>query len=204
MQCMQQLNGYLSLLPACTTACGPRFTKKVGPSNYADLMSHILHMCPRTWQAQYKLTEDTVPQSILKLLDTLKKIKKAFPTGCKQLGKKGKANPNDSNKRKMVSFNILIPKKSRQDAKHCMLCKTHGGMHATLNTSDCCRYVKDGTHKKGFGKGQHHNTALNKKTTQAYLQLSAKVTKLKKAKKKLKKSAWKGKHEYDSNNSNSS
>ncbi len=57
--------------------------------------------------------------------------------------KKGKANSGDSNKRKMVSFNEPIPKNVRKVAKHCALCKKHGGTHATHNTSDCHKYDKD-------------------------------------------------------------
>jgi len=44
------------------------------------------------------------------LLDDLEKIKKAFPTEREQSGKKGKADPGDSNKQSMVSFNEPIPK----------------------------------------------------------------------------------------------
>jgi hypothetical protein len=35
-------------------------------------------MCPRTWQAQYKLKVDMVPQCVRDLLDDLEKIEKAF------------------------------------------------------------------------------------------------------------------------------
>jgi cell division protein FtsB len=43
----------------------------------------------------------------------------------------------------------------------------------------------------------------DKKTASAFVQLSAKITKLKKANKKLKKSSRKRKHEYDSDSSDS-
>ena len=78
-------------------------TKKVGPIDDADLAGHILCMCPGTWQAQYELKAKTVPQCVRGLLDDLEKIKKAFPTERDQSAKKGKANPSESNKRKMVS-----------------------------------------------------------------------------------------------------
>jgi hypothetical protein len=68
-------------------------------------------MCPGTWQAQYKLKAETVPQCVRDLLDDLEKIKKAFPIEHDQSAKKGKANPSESNKRKMVSSNEPIPKK---------------------------------------------------------------------------------------------
>jgi len=78
-------------------------------------------MCPGTWQAQYELKAKTVPQCIHDLLDDLKKIEKAFPTERDQSAKKGKANPSEPNKRKMVSPNEPIPKKVYKVAKHCAL-----------------------------------------------------------------------------------
>ena len=65
--------------------------------------------------------------------------------------KRGKANPSDSTKRKMVSFNDPIPKKSHHNVKHCILC-----------TSDCHKYEKDWTRKKGFGRGQRKSMTHNK------------------------------------------
>jgi len=53
--------------------------KKAGPMEDADLADHILRMCPGTWQAQYKLKADMVPQCVCDLLDDLEKREKAFP-----------------------------------------------------------------------------------------------------------------------------
>eukprot|EP00804_Cyclotella_cryptica_P003933 CCRYP_016103-RA/>CCRYP_016103-RA protein AED:0.41 eAED:0.41 QI:0/-1/0/1/-1/1/1/0/163 len=160
-------------------------------------------MCPGTWQAQYELKAKTVPQCVRDLLDDLEKIEKAFPTERDQSSKKGKLNPSKSNKRKMVSFNEPIPKKVRKTARHYALCKKHGAHYATHNTSDCRKYEKDGKPKKGFGKGKHGSTALDKKTASAFAQLSAKVEKLEKANKRLKKSSKKRKCDYDSDSSDS-
>ncbi len=55
----------------------------------------------------------------------------------------------------------------------------------TNNTSDCLKYDKDGKLNKGFSKGQHGSTALDKKTASAFAQLSAKIEKVDKAGKKL-------------------
>ena len=71
------------------------------------------------------------------------------------------------------------------------------------NTSDCCKYGKDGKPKQGFGKGQHGSTAPDKKMANAFPQLSAKIAKLEKANKKLKKSSKKRKCEYNSDSSDS-
>ena len=79
----------------------------------------------------------TVPQNAWKLLEVLKGIEKAFLTYREQPNKKGKVNPIDSNKHKMVSFHEPIPKKPHKDVKQCSLCKKHGGMHVTHNMSDC-------------------------------------------------------------------
>ena len=49
----------------------------------------------------------------------------------------------------------------------------HGGPHATHNMSDCHKYDKDSMPKKGFGKGQHGSTALDKKTASAFAQLES-------------------------------
>eukprot|EP00804_Cyclotella_cryptica_P027692 CCRYP_010292-RA/>CCRYP_010292-RA protein AED:0.22 eAED:0.57 QI:0/0/0/1/1/1/2/0/395 len=204
VQRVQQLNDYLVLFPCLyqSNRATPA-TKKVGPIDDADLAGHILRMCPGTWQAQYELKAETVPQCVRDLLNDLEKIKKAFPTERDQSAKKGKLNPSESNKRKMVSFNEPIPKKVRKMARHCALCKKHGGAHATHNTSDCRKYEKDGKPKKGFGKGKHGSTALDKKTASAFAQLSAKVEKLEKANKRLKKSSKKRKRDYDSDSSDS-
>jgi hypothetical protein len=96
-------------------------------------MVHILCMCPRTWQAQYKLKADTVPQGVHDLLDDLEKIKKAFPTEQEQPGKKGKVNPSDSGKCKMVSIHKPIPKMPRMTAKHCALFKMGACMCLTIH-----------------------------------------------------------------------
>jgi hypothetical protein len=120
-----------------------------------------------------------------------------------QPGKRGKANPSNSGKHKMVLIQEPTPKKPRRDAKHCALCKKHGGAHATHNTSDCRKYEKDGKLKKSFGKGQRGSTASNKKTASKFGQLLVKIAKLKKANEKLKKSLRKCKRNYRSNSHDS-
>eukprot|EP00804_Cyclotella_cryptica_P000814 CCRYP_001063-RA/>CCRYP_001063-RA protein AED:0.28 eAED:0.47 QI:0/0/0/1/0/0.33/3/0/350 len=166
VQRVQQLKDYLELLPCLyqSNRATPA-TKKVGPIDDADLAGHILHMCPGTWQAQYELKAETVPQCICDLLDDLEKIEKAFPTERDQSTKKGKENPGESYKGKMVE--------------------------------------KDGKLKKGFVKGQHSSTALDKKTKSAFAQLSAKIEKLEKANKRLKRSKNRTHDDSDSSDADS-
>jgi hypothetical protein len=103
--------------------------------------------------------------------------------------RRGKANPSNSGKRKMISIQEPIPKKPRRDAKHCTLYKKDGSVHAMHNMSDCCKYEKDGKRKKSFGKGQRGNRASNKKTASAFTQLLAKIAKFEKANENLKATA---------------
>ena len=82
-----------------------------------------------------------------------------------------------------------ISKKNHPNTKHFVLCKKPGGMRNCHNTSDCCKYEKDGTPKKTFAEKKH---------AQSYMHLSdklVKLSKLEKAHKKLKKtSSGKRKH----------
>jgi hypothetical protein len=70
--------------------------------------------------------------------------------------------------------------------------------HAAHNTSDCCKYEKDGKITKSFGKDQRGSTASDEKTASAFAQLLVKIAKLKKANDKLKKSSCKCKCSYSS------
>ena len=65
VQRVQQLNGYLNLLPCLFySKHATKLTKAVQAFDDIDLASHILRMVPRQWQDQYELTGNTVPQSV--------------------------------------------------------------------------------------------------------------------------------------------
>ena len=51
-------------------------------------------------------------------------------------------------------------------------------MHVTHNTSNCHKYERDGTGKNNLGKGARGSTATDEKSTNAYVQLSVKITTL--------------------------
>ena len=69
---------------------------------------------------------------IWKLLKALEHIEEAFPTD-KEKYKKGKTNPGNSNKRKMVSFLELIPKK-KHPVTSTVFCARNMGVHTALTT----------------------------------------------------------------------
>ena len=162
MQRVQQLNGYLNLLPCLFYSDrATKLTKAVQAFDDVDLASHILRMVPRQWQDQYELTGNTVPQSVRKLLEALERIEKAFPTKKDRERPKTGTTGGSASKKRMVTFSDRIPKKSRKDAKHCALCKKHGGAHNTHNTGDCKKYNSDGTPKKGLpGKTRSATRAM--------------------------------------------
>jgi hypothetical protein len=165
-------------------------------------------MVPKHWQDQYELTGGTVPQSIRKLLEALECIEKAFPTKKERKGPKASVNGGGSSKKRMVSFSNRIPKKSRKEAKHCALCKKHGGAQNTHNMGDCRKYEKDGTPKRAFaGKSMQQHNQRNRnaprESNTSYMQLSAKICKLEKSKKKLKRANIKCRRDRDSNSNDS-
>ena len=210
VQRVQQLNGYLHLLPCLFfSERATKLTKEVEPFDDADLASHILRMVPKHWQDQYELTGGTVPQSVRKLLEALERIEKAFPTEKEREGPKASMTGGGSSKKRMVSFSDRIPKKSRKEAKHCALCKKHGGAQNTHNTGDCRKYEKDGTPKRAFaGKGAQQqrnprNRNAPRESNNSYAQLSAKIAKLEKSNKKLKRANKKRKRDRNSDSDDS-
>ena len=85
MQRVQQLNSYLELLPCLFYSPQvTKLTKKLQTFDDPNLASHILGMCPGTWQAQYNLTI-----WYLKLLEAPEHIEKAFSMEKEQTTKNG-------------------------------------------------------------------------------------------------------------------
>ncbi len=157
-----QLNGYLNLLPCLFySKHATKLTEAVQSFDEAELVSYILRMVPRQWQDQYKLMGSTVCQSVWKLLEVLERIEKTFTTKKDRKGPKSYSTGGSSSKKKMVSFDDQIPKKSCKDAKHCTLCRKHGGLQNTHNTGDCKKYNSDGTPKKGFAENSTQRNPLN-------------------------------------------
>ncbi len=107
-------------------------------------------------------------------------------------GKKGKEQPG-------TKASIRLPKKVCFK-KHCDLCKKHGGAYTTHNTSECCRFEKDGKDKSDFRSAKKGGKKYNL-VNHNFAQLTKKIKELKKA---LKKSGKKGKKShYEDSDSNS-
>ncbi len=77
VQRVEQLNSYLLHL-SCTYD-SPRTTTATKPVQSFDEAQHanlLLCMCPESWQDQYDLSQDLLPQSVRKLLSILENVKK--------------------------------------------------------------------------------------------------------------------------------
>jgi len=157
------------------------------PFAKADLASHVLKMCPYTWQDQYNLhKKDGTPVDMRLLLLSLEAIQcvcgregsdKSNPSCDKKplhSEKKGTKRPGTDSPR--------VPKKVRTE-RNCDLCKKHGGAYTTHNTRDCCHFEKDGTKKADFRAAKKGGKKPNP-TKQSFAQLSEKLDKLEKVLKK--------------------
>ena len=172
-------------------------------------------MCPKSWQDQYNLTQDSLPQSIRKLSGILENVKKVVANSNAKERVKEESTEKAPGKLEKVkrkgtsSTDYRIPKKVRSE-KSCALCQKHGGVHTTHNTGECRKYEKDGTLKKSFnGKaavGAKYNGKGKKDHANSFAQIMERFSKLEKAVKKTQKSSRKKKRrqEYsDSSDSNS-
>jgi hypothetical protein len=60
---VKQLNSFVSLLPCLYNSLrATHTTKPVAPFDEAELANLLLRMCPDSWQNQYNLNQDTIPQ----------------------------------------------------------------------------------------------------------------------------------------------
>ena len=106
----------------------------------AELASLLLRMCPESWQDQYNLTQDSLPQSIRKLLGVLENVEKvvansdAKERAAKESSEKATGKRKKSKRKGTGSHEDRVPKKVRVE-KSCALCQKHGGAYTTHNTS---------------------------------------------------------------------
>jgi hypothetical protein len=157
------------------------------PFAEADLLSHVLRMCPYAWQDQYNLHEKGgTPVDMRLLLLSPKAIERVC--GQERSNKSNVSSdkkPSHSKKKgtkRPGTESPGVPKKVRTK-KHCNHCKKHGGAYMTHNTCDCRHFEKDGTEKSNFRAAKKGGKKPNP-TKQSFAQLSEKLDKLEKVIKK--------------------
>jgi hypothetical protein len=204
---VEQLNTYIAQISCFYFSPNANASTKLEnvPFTEAELGAHVLRMCPVPWQDQYNMNEKGMMLMDMRLLLTLleaiehvctyeKSKSDTFVKSDKSSnkGEKGKKHPG-------TNSTVRVPNKVRFE-KHCSLCKKHGGAHTMHNTSDQCRFEKDGKEKSSFRatkKGGYNQSPVD----QNFTQLTNKIKKLERA---LKKSGKKGKkRHYKDSNSNS-
>jgi hypothetical protein len=143
---------------------------------------------------------DDIPRSTRKLLEELEKIEAS-----RKEEERKRENDRDPKRKAAKALEWPIPKKKRTEQtwggtpKNCALCKKHGGMHKTHNTSQCRKYNADGTRKKDLNQS---GSGESKKTKgHSYAQLSKQCEKLKKKLKKAHKRSATRKFKRDSSRS---
>ncbi len=154
VQCVEQLNAYVAQLPCWYYS--PSYNASMMPANVpfteADLVSHVLWMCPHQWQDQYNLQEKDMTsmdmgslQASLEAIERVCTHKKAHAPSSGKASHKNEAGA----KRPSNGATMQVPKKVLFE-KSCKLCKKYGGTHTTHATKDCCKYEKDGMAKADF------------------------------------------------------
>jgi hypothetical protein len=201
---VEQLNAYIAQMPCFYYS--PNANASTKPENIpfteAELGAHVLRMCPLQWQDQYNMNEKGMtPMDMRLLLTSLEAIERVctYEKGKLESFEKSSHKSEKGKKRPGTKATVRVPKKVCFE-KHCGLCKKHGGVYTTHNTSDCRRFEKDGKEKSDFRtakKGGKKDNPVNHN----FAQLTEKIKRLKKA---LKKSGKKGKNQhYEDSNSDS-
>jgi hypothetical protein len=212
---VEQLNSFVSLLPCLYNS--PRATpstKPVVPFDEAELANLLLRMCPDSWQNQYNLNQDTIPQDSRRLLIVLENIEKLGVTTTVPMKPTANGNGNaksngkePNGKRKGTDSSTGQSYKKKRTDKHCVLCQKHGGKPATHNTSDCTKYEKDGTVKPSWSSGKYLADKTKKKSDgNSYAQFEDRIfAKMdKKLKKAFKSASRQKKRRYNSDSDSDS
>ena len=140
---VEQLISYIKLLLSLyNNTKATKYTKPVLPFDEAELAMILLNICLIPWQAQYNVTQESVPQDTRRLLLILNNIKKLGAT-LHPPAKQPSSNNGNSKKagkgKGTNSSSYWIPKKQRIE-KLCNLCQKHGSMQDTHNTNKCTKY----------------------------------------------------------------
>jgi hypothetical protein len=154
VQSVEQLNSYIPQQPCWfhSPSAKPNTTPENVPFTETDLASHVLRMCPLTWQDYFNLHEKGMtPLEVHLLLVSLEAIEHVCTqkTSNAQSSKKASNKGKKGNKLPGTEPTARVPKKACTK-KHCNLCKKHGGAHTTHNTRDCCKYEKHRSEKANF------------------------------------------------------
>jgi hypothetical protein len=187
MQYVEQLNFYIVQLPCWyyRPSTKPSTISMNVPFARADLASHVLQMCPHTWQDQFNLhKKGTTPMDMYLLLLSLDAIQPVYPRKIQCTIQQDLFSHRQERKQKAW---YQVYGQGSQESLHqeaLQPLQEAWGMHNTHNTKDCCRYEKDGTEKSDFRTAKKGREKPNP-IKHSFVQLSKKMDRLEKAIKKL-------------------
>ena len=133
------------------------------PFNETTLVSIILSHLPVAWRTQYALTHTLVPESPRAILLDLENTEKLFAKKANEAAQANKAKvaataklagehvPRKGKRTHGGGPEKGTPKKGRTN-KFCKWCKAVDGPFTTHNTTECCRFNKDGSQKDRLTK----------------------------------------------------
>jgi hypothetical protein len=204
VQRVEQLNAYIAQLPCWyySPSYNPGMMPVNVPFTKADLVSHVLRMCPHQWQDQYNLQEKGMtPMDMHSLQASLEAIERVCtPEKAHAPSREKASQKNEAGAKRPRNGATKQAHKKVRFEKTCELCKKHGGTHTTHATKDCHKYEKDGTAKADFRTAKKAGKKPNP-VKQSFAQLSKKLDKLEMT---LKKASHKSKkRRRDNSDSNS-
>jgi len=162
---METLNKYLEQLPMIKNSPQAVASTEYGnvPFNESTLASILLNHLPVAWRNQHKVTHPIVPESPRAILLDLENLEKVFVKKSNEAAQANKAKVAAAaemagervpRKGKHAHGGVPekgTPKKGRTN-KFCKLCKAVEGPFTTHNTTECCRFNKDGSQKDRLTK----------------------------------------------------
>jgi len=216
---METLNKHLGLLPTIKNSPQAVASTELGnvPFNKTMLASIISSHLPVAWRTQYALPHALVPESLRAILVDLENIEKLFAEKANEAAQANKAKVAAT--AKLAGEQVPrkgkgthggrpekgTPKKGRND-KFCKWCKAVDGSFTTHNTTECCRFNKDGSQKDRPNKpfDSVKKKPWKKPGSGNSDQISHLTKEMEKLKKRLKKSKKHGKKRtWDSSDSDS-
>jgi hypothetical protein len=187
VQCAEQLNAYVAQLPCWYYS--PSYSASMMPANVpfskADLVSHVLRMCPHQWQDQYNLEEKgmTPMDSILfkllsKLLSVYVPLRKSMCHRARKLLTRTGQEPRGP---VMVTRSRLTRKSILRSLASCA--RNMGARILCMLPKIAANIEKDGTAKANFCAAKKAGKKSNP-AKQSFAQLSKELDKLEKTLKK--------------------
>jgi hypothetical protein len=154
---METLNKYMGLLPTIKNSPQAVPSTEFGnaPFNKSTLVSIILNHIPVVWRNQCNVTQTIVPESPRAILLDLENLEKVFVEKSNEAARANRAKvatatklaehvPRKGKRAHGGGPKKGTPKKGRTD-KFCKWCKAVDGPFTTHNTTEWCRFNKDGS-----------------------------------------------------------